>query len=84
MDDPDEARELLIEMVNHMRQQSQKIIELSHGMMALIATLNELLPGFEDLYAERHRAAGRRLETEGIVVPLDLFARLIARFRNTG
>jgi hypothetical protein len=84
MDEREESRELLIEMVNHMRQQSQKIMELSQGMMALIASLGVLVPGFEDVYAQYHEDAGRRLEIEGIALPPDLFARLISRLRNIG
>jgi len=77
-----QQNELLDRTINHFRQQSQKIVELSQGMMALIVTLQEMLPGFAEAYAQHHRDAGLQLESLGISVPADLFAELSVRFRR--
>lgn len=84
MDERQETVELLARAVNHMRQQSQKIIELSQAVEALNASLSELLPGFQTVYASRYADVKQRLEDQGFAVPLQLFDQLAARLRNIG
>ncbi len=84
MEKREEVIGLLVSAIEHMRRQSQKVIELSQGLMALVQTLEELSPEFRAAYVRNYVAAGQSLESQGFVVPHHLFDGLIAGVQRNG
>jgi hypothetical protein len=82
--DQDDGIELLVSTCNHMRDMSEKILQLSQGMMALVGTLEEMVPGFEAAYKRNLLHAEISLENQGIAVPVHVFDRIVAKLRRTG
>lgn len=83
MPENDEGIELLISACNHIRSISEKVLQLSPGMMALILSLEETVPGFADSYARHLDDQKSLLDMQGVAVPHDLFDRVIAKLRRT-
>jgi hypothetical protein len=76
--------ELLTEMYEQLSQQRKMIVELSRGNIALVATLAEVMPGFDAVYAKHYEQAAGQLAKQGTDRLSGLYDDIIRKLRGSG